>query len=255
MSLRKTCKRELSGHAASSKRCAEDEKVCFLMPDPTTVPLLMTPPKLVRMWGCGVTSNSCSFAHSDNSPVGLEVAAQCRPHPPGVKHGIRTGRVGWVDPARIYTSDCLRAPIYLSSAKSRPASHADCRSLVNHHTTSTMSVSLEHSSLRSTLEGVRSPGVTQFRGIPYGRIPRRFAAPEAIETYPAQLDCTKYGYAFPSTPLLARPRLTTVFLFLFFVPAPDALKLPSTLVTFCVSQRTTSFRLRRRTSLHAQIST
>ena len=59
-----------------------------------------------------------------------------------------------------------------------------------------MSSLLEHSTLHSTLQGVESPTVTQFRGIRYGHIPKRFAAAESIKDYPARLDCTQYGYVY-----------------------------------------------------------
>lgn len=52
---------------------------------------------------------------------------------------------------------------------------------------------LTHQSLRTALTGVESSGVTQFRGIPYGYIPRRFAAAEKIDKYPVELDSTAFG--------------------------------------------------------------
>ncbi|KAM5383466.1 hypothetical protein ACJZ2D_002159 [Fusarium nematophilum] len=60
-----------------------------------------------------------------------------------------------------------------------------------------MTASLKHSSLRSTLRGVELSSVTQFRGIPYGRIPRRFAEAEIVEELSEQLDCTQFGPRCP----------------------------------------------------------
>ncbi|KAH7126525.1 hypothetical protein B0J13DRAFT_565606 [Dactylonectria estremocensis] len=53
--------------------------------------------------------------------------------------------------------------------------------------------SLKHESLLSTLIGIELSSVVQFRGIPYGQIPERFAQPQTITTYPDRLDCTRYG--------------------------------------------------------------
>ncbi|XEV03042.1 hypothetical protein FSHL1_008329 [Fusarium sambucinum] len=56
---------------------------------------------------------------------------------------------------------------------------------------------LKHHSLRTTLTGVETGGVTQFRGITYGHIPQRFAAAEKIHDYPAELNCTTFGPRCP----------------------------------------------------------
>lgn len=56
-------------------------------------------------------------------------------------------------------------------------------------------MSLQHKTLNSTLTGVQSETLTQFRGIPYGQVPRRFALAEQVDL-PASLDCTKFGYVF-----------------------------------------------------------
>ncbi|KAJ2901604.1 hypothetical protein MKZ38_001624 [Zalerion maritima] len=61
-----------------------------------------------------------------------------------------------------------------------------------------MSVLLTHASLRTTLRGVELlPDVAQFRGIPYGRIPRRFAEAESIKDMPDEVDCTRFGPRCP----------------------------------------------------------
>ncbi|KAF5602405.1 carboxylesterase [Fusarium subglutinans] len=60
-----------------------------------------------------------------------------------------------------------------------------------------MTATIPHESLNTTLAGLRTPDVIQFRGIPYGRIPRRFAAPEKLERYPRFLDCTNFGPRCP----------------------------------------------------------
>ncbi|KAG5758673.1 hypothetical protein H9Q72_013190 [Fusarium xylarioides] len=60
-----------------------------------------------------------------------------------------------------------------------------------------MTATISHESLNATLTGLRTSDVIQFRGIPYGRIPRRFAAPEKLERYPRFLDCTNFGPRCP----------------------------------------------------------
>jgi carboxylesterase type B len=50
-----------------------------------------------------------------------------------------------------------------------------------------------HESLQTTLRGLETSGVAQFRGIPYGYIPRRFAEAEKIQHLPKDLDCTEFG--------------------------------------------------------------
>lgn len=56
-----------------------------------------------------------------------------------------------------------------------------------------MVTTLEHQSLQTMLTGVDKSRTTQFRGIPYGRIPKRFAAAEKLDQYPEELDCTAFG--------------------------------------------------------------
>ncbi|KAK2729417.1 cytochrome p450 [Colletotrichum kahawae] len=58
-----------------------------------------------------------------------------------------------------------------------------------------------HSSLGVTLVGIERPLVAHFRGIPYGRIPSRFAAPEPVESLPQELDCTHFGPRCPQVPI------------------------------------------------------
>ncbi|KAF5243541.1 hypothetical protein FANTH_8120 [Fusarium anthophilum] len=60
-----------------------------------------------------------------------------------------------------------------------------------------MTATISHESLNATLTGLRTSDVIQFRGIPYSRIPRRFAAPEKLERYPRFLDCTNFGPRCP----------------------------------------------------------
>ncbi|CVK95961.1 related to carboxylesterase [Fusarium mangiferae] len=60
-----------------------------------------------------------------------------------------------------------------------------------------MTATISHESLNATLTGLRTSDVIQFRGIPYGRIPRRFAAPEKLDRYPRFLDCTNFGPRCP----------------------------------------------------------
>ncbi|OBS24495.1 hypothetical protein FPOA_05036 [Fusarium poae] len=60
---------------------------------------------------------------------------------------------------------------------------------------------LKHQSLRTTLIGVETGEVTQFRGIPYGQIPQRFAAAERIYDYPGELNCTAFGPRCPQVPV------------------------------------------------------
>ncbi|KAH7161046.1 Alpha/Beta hydrolase protein [Dactylonectria macrodidyma] len=62
-------------------------------------------------------------------------------------------------------------------------------------------LSLQHGSLQSTLTGIEMSSVVQFRGIPYGQIPERFAQPQTITTYPERLDCTRYGPRCPQVPI------------------------------------------------------
>ncbi|SPJ70977.1 related to carboxylesterase [Fusarium torulosum] len=64
-----------------------------------------------------------------------------------------------------------------------------------------MVVVLRHQSLQTTLTGAEKSGTTQFRGIPYGHIPRRFAAAEKLDQYPEELDCTEFGPRCPQVPV------------------------------------------------------
>lgn len=58
--------------------------------------------------------------------------------------------------------------------------------------------SVSHSILNTKFIGVedRRYGSTvhHFRGIPYGRIPERFARPQKVSTYERQRDATQFGY-------------------------------------------------------------
>ncbi|KZL75605.1 hypothetical protein CT0861_06996 [Colletotrichum tofieldiae] len=58
----------------------------------------------------------------------------------------------------------------------------------------------ESVSLLSTLLGVEFERVVQFRGIPYGEIPSRFANPEPMSALPLELDCTRFGPRCPQVP-------------------------------------------------------
>ncbi|KAI0121265.1 Alpha/Beta hydrolase protein [Xylariales sp. AK1849] len=63
-----------------------------------------------------------------------------------------------------------------------------------------MSFTIHHESLQSTLTGVELPSVIQFRGLPYGRVPARFAKPEPAAKLPPRLDCSIYGPRCPQVP-------------------------------------------------------
>ena len=56
-----------------------------------------------------------------------------------------------------------------------------------------MSASFEHRTLKSTLIGARVDTTVQFRGIPYGKVTKRFAEADFVTDLPAKLDCTRYG--------------------------------------------------------------
>lgn len=60
-----------------------------------------------------------------------------------------------------------------------------------------MAVSLDHLSLRTTLLGLAADTTAQFRGIPYGNIPKRFAEPKPVTSLPDELDCSRYGFVSP----------------------------------------------------------
>ncbi|KAJ4263527.1 hypothetical protein NW762_006346 [Fusarium torreyae] len=64
-----------------------------------------------------------------------------------------------------------------------------------------MTGTLIHNTLKTTLQGVETSGVTQFRGIPYGHIPRRFAAAERIQHLPTDVDYTEFGPRCPQVPV------------------------------------------------------
>lgn len=76
----------------------------------------------------------------------------------------------------------------LSLARKTTAS--DFENCVSHRS---MSHTLLHETLGTKLVGVEVASVLQFRGIPYGRIPARFARPELVEDLPRELDCTSFG--------------------------------------------------------------
>ncbi|VUC37787.1 unnamed protein product [Clonostachys rosea] len=59
-----------------------------------------------------------------------------------------------------------------------------------------MGAMLQHPTLRSTLQGVEDSTTVQYRGVPYGRIPKRFAAAEFVQV-PGYLDCTQFGPRCP----------------------------------------------------------
>ncbi|KAF6830897.1 carboxylesterase [Colletotrichum plurivorum] len=52
---------------------------------------------------------------------------------------------------------------------------------------------LDHETLGSTLVGVKLPSVVQFRGIPYGKVPARFASPVEANHLGPELDCSRFG--------------------------------------------------------------
>lgn len=56
-----------------------------------------------------------------------------------------------------------------------------------------MDFELVHETLQCRLVGTESGSVIQFRGIPYGIVPRRFAAPTPIQALPNPLLCKDYG--------------------------------------------------------------
>ncbi|KAH7147159.1 Alpha/Beta hydrolase protein [Dactylonectria estremocensis] len=60
---------------------------------------------------------------------------------------------------------------------------------------------LSNEFLGAKLTDVEFSYVLQFRGIPYGRIPARFAKPESVEDLPLELDCTKFGPRCPQIPV------------------------------------------------------
>ncbi|KAH8646422.1 Alpha/Beta hydrolase protein [Ilyonectria robusta] len=74
-----------------------------------------------------------------------------------------------------------------------------------------MSYTLSHESLGAKLTGVELPSVLQFRGVPRGRTPARFAKPVSVEDLPLELDCTKFGWVIDlSFASSTRPRCPQV---------------------------------------------
>ncbi|KAF6832413.1 carboxylesterase [Colletotrichum musicola] len=57
------------------------------------------------------------------------------------------------------------------------------------------------SNLGSTLVGLELPLVVQFRGIPYGKVPARFASPENADRLGSELDCSRFGPRCPQVPV------------------------------------------------------
>ncbi|KAK1977375.1 carboxylesterase [Colletotrichum cereale] len=70
-----------------------------------------------------------------------------------------------------------------------------CRHLPNIETM--VGPAFESDSLRSTLFGVELERVVQFRGIPYGEVPSRFAEPRPMSAFPREVDCTSFGPRCP----------------------------------------------------------
>ncbi|KAF6800343.1 carboxylesterase [Colletotrichum sojae] len=60
---------------------------------------------------------------------------------------------------------------------------------------------LDHETLGSTLVGVELSSVVQFRGIPYGKVPARFASPENADRLGSELDCSRFGPRCPQVPV------------------------------------------------------
>lgn len=57
---------------------------------------------------------------------------------------------------------------------------------------------IKHDTLNATLHGVVRGSVAQFRGIKYGRIPERFALPEAVDDWAGRdVECKEYGPRCP----------------------------------------------------------
>ncbi|KAL1624017.1 hypothetical protein SLS56_007999 [Neofusicoccum ribis] len=61
-----------------------------------------------------------------------------------------------------------------------------------------MMATVKHDSLNATFHGIVRGSVAQFRGIKYGRVPERFAAPEAVDGWDGQeVDAKEYGPKCP----------------------------------------------------------
>jgi len=61
-----------------------------------------------------------------------------------------------------------------------------------------MTTTLQHASLRTTLQGIQSTYddvlLSHFRGIPYGQIPKRYGAAVIHDSWDdGELDCTSFG--------------------------------------------------------------
>lgn len=57
---------------------------------------------------------------------------------------------------------------------------------------------IKHDTLNATLRGVVRGSIAQFRGIKYGRIPERFALPEAVDDWAGRdVECKEYGPRCP----------------------------------------------------------
>lgn len=62
-----------------------------------------------------------------------------------------------------------------------------------------MAPTIVHQGLRAIFKGVLAghpnQDVAHFNGIPYGKIPKRFAKPEPVTDFSGvEVDCTNYGY-------------------------------------------------------------
>lgn len=77
---------------------------------------------------------------------------------------------------------------------------------------------LSHPTLNSKLTGLvnEDANVVQYRGIKFANISARFARSTAVESYPAELDCTKDG---PVSPQVPQPE----FVALLFAVPPEQL--------------------------------
>ncbi|KAF2461101.1 carboxylesterase [Lineolata rhizophorae] len=67
-----------------------------------------------------------------------------------------------------------------------------------------MAPTIKHASLNAVLKGVSAaaPGLLAFRGIRYGRVKARFAAPEPVDDWNgAEIDCQQYGPRCPQIPV------------------------------------------------------
>lgn len=62
----------------------------------------------------------------------------------------------------------------------------------------------QHNSLGATLEGVDVDGIWNFRGLPYGHVAERFAAPSAAVPLSGHVNCTEFGPLCPQLQIDAR---------------------------------------------------